>query len=209
MSNLNRILEKEVEVNLVVNTGYSESFDLDRAESISAQCVLEEHIIAEEAFAADTDVNTTTDEITVTGHGFVMGLKGTLTSTGTLPAGLAAATDYFVIVVDANTIKLADSYENAEAGTAIDITDVGTAGATHTFAPASVSDGSILFQVSNDGTNWADDTGTSVEITASAVTTATALFISKDRPTSRYARIKYSLGGGYISSVNQVLVRGS
>ena len=53
-----------------------------------------------------------------------------LTTTGTLPAGLALATDYYVIKVTDITIKLATSYANAVAGTAIDITDAGTG--THT-----------------------------------------------------------------------------
>lgn len=53
-----------------------------------------------------------------------------LTTTGTLPAGLALATDYYVIKVTDLTIKLATSYANAVAGTAIDITDAGTG--THT-----------------------------------------------------------------------------
>lgn len=53
-----------------------------------------------------------------------------VSSSGTLPAGLAAATDYFVIRLSDTTIKLATSYANAVAGTAIDITGAGTG--THT-----------------------------------------------------------------------------
>ena len=53
-----------------------------------------------------------------------------LTTTTTLPAGLALATDYYVIKVTDTTIKLATSYANAVAGTAINITDAGTG--THT-----------------------------------------------------------------------------
>lgn len=53
-----------------------------------------------------------------------------VSTTTTLPAGLAAATDYYVIKVTDTTIKLATSYANAVAGTAINITDAGTG--THT-----------------------------------------------------------------------------
>ena len=53
-----------------------------------------------------------------------------LTTTTTLPAGLSLATDYFVIKVTDLTCKLATSYANAVAGTAINITDAGTG--THT-----------------------------------------------------------------------------
>lgn len=49
-----------------------------------------------------------------------------LTTSGTLPAGLATATDYYVIKVTDTTCKFATSYANAVAGTAIDITDAGT-----------------------------------------------------------------------------------
>jgi hypothetical protein len=53
-----------------------------------------------------------------------------VSSTTTLPAGLSAATNYFVIKLTDSTFKLATSYANAVAGTAIDITSTGTG--THT-----------------------------------------------------------------------------
>lgn len=53
-----------------------------------------------------------------------------VSTTTTLPGGLAAATDYYVIKVTDLTCKLATSYANAVAGTAIDITTAGTG--THT-----------------------------------------------------------------------------
>jgi len=49
----------------------------------------------------------------------------TLTTTGTLPTGLALATTYYVIKVSETSIKLATSANNANAGTAIDITGQG------------------------------------------------------------------------------------
>ncbi len=54
-----------------------------------------------------------------------------LTTTGTLPAGLATGTQYYVITGNGSTtFKLASSHSNARAGTAIDITDAGSG--THT-----------------------------------------------------------------------------
>jgi len=58
------------------------------------------------------------------------GTRVRLTTTTTLPGGLATATDYYVIRVTDTTFKLATSYANAVAGTAINITDAGTG--THT-----------------------------------------------------------------------------
>lgn len=80
---------------------------------------------------ATTDVIVAADTITEAGHGMQTG-DGPIrvSSSTTLPAGLAAATDYWVIRVDDNTIKLATSKANALAGTAINITDQGTG--THT-----------------------------------------------------------------------------
>jgi hypothetical protein len=53
-----------------------------------------------------------------------------LTTTGTLPAGLSLATDYYVIKVTDTTIEFATTYANAVAGTQVNITDAGTG--THT-----------------------------------------------------------------------------
>ncbi len=50
----------------------------------------------------------------------------TFTVQGSVAAPLVNNTSYFVIDMDANTIKLATTSANAAAGTAIDITDVGT-----------------------------------------------------------------------------------
>lgn len=78
----------------------------------------------------------TNDTITYTGGGtgiqsnLLTGTRVQLTTTGTLPAPLATATDYFIIRIDDTTCYLANSYANALAGTRIDITTTGTG--THT-----------------------------------------------------------------------------
>lgn len=84
---------------------------------------------------ASSDVNTGTDQIAVTANSeLITGRTVVLTTTGTLPTGLALATTYYIIVVDSTHIKLATSLANAVAGTAIDITGAGsgTHTATHT-----------------------------------------------------------------------------
>ena len=77
---------------------------------------------------AGTSVSTTTvtignDTVTATGHGFKTGDGPILvSSTGTLATPLDTNTPYWIIVVDANTVKLATSYANAAVtGTAIDL----------------------------------------------------------------------------------------
>jgi len=72
----------------------------------------------------------TTDICTAAAHGYLTGDQVQVSSATTLPAGLAAATYYYVIKLTADTFKLANSLANAVAGTAVDITDTGTG--THT-----------------------------------------------------------------------------
>lgn len=63
-----------------------------------------------------------TDVITATGHTLVDGDKVRVSSTGTLPGGLSASTDYFVRDTSGSTFKLAAS----SGGAAIDITSTGS-----------------------------------------------------------------------------------
>lgn len=68
-----------------------------------------------------------TDICTAAAHGASTGWAIQVSNSGGgLPAGLAAATTFWMIVLDVNTFKLATSYANALAGTAIDITTNGT-----------------------------------------------------------------------------------
>lgn len=84
-------------------------------------------------FTADagTDIITWTTTVNHPSN-ILAGTRVRLTTSGTLPAGLALATDYYVIKVTDDTCKLATSYANAIAGTAINITDAGTG--THTMS---------------------------------------------------------------------------
>lgn len=87
-------------------------------------------------FNGATAVDPTTNGITLTAHGLVTGNKVTYSNGGgTTVVGLTDATDYYVIKVDANTVKLATTYTLALAGTAVDITADGV-GAAHTLKTA-------------------------------------------------------------------------
>lgn len=79
-------------------------------------------------------VSTAADTLTVTGHAYQNGDGPMqLTTTGTLPGGLALATNYWIEVVDVNTIKLHATLSAVLAkSAAIDLT-AGEAG-THTIA---------------------------------------------------------------------------
>lgn len=89
---------------------------------------------------ATTAINVGADTITKTAHGFVTA-DGPIvfSTTGGVPGGLGSGTDYWIIKVDADTIKLATSRANAIAGTQVDITSQGTgAGTPHSLTPRSV-----------------------------------------------------------------------
>ncbi len=77
---------------------------------------------------ASGDIDTSTDEFTVTGHGLntsdaVVYTEGT--GVVTAPSPLVDAQTYYAIVVDVDTIKLASSITNASTNTPIDITTAG------------------------------------------------------------------------------------
>jgi len=98
------------------------------------------------AFHRVTSVTTATSQNTITSNTFTASSSSGLlltytndfsnyqkvifTTTGTLPTGLALNTDYWLIRVSATTARVATSYANAKAGTAIAYTDAGTG--THT-----------------------------------------------------------------------------
>lgn len=82
-------------------------------------------------FTADdtTDICTYTSTASIPSN-ILTGTRVRLTTTTTLPAPLATATDYYVIRISDTTFSLATTYANAIAGTQIDITSTGTG--THT-----------------------------------------------------------------------------
>lgn len=67
------------------------------------------------------------DTLTLTAHGLLTA-DGPVrfSTTGTLPGGLAVDTDYWLIKVDADTLKVASSFLNALDGTAINLSDTGS-----------------------------------------------------------------------------------
>ena len=144
------------------------------------------------------EVATGTEILSIPSHGFTTGLKGQLTTTGTLPAGLSLATDYFVIVVTSGTIKFATSLALANAGTAVDITDTGTG--VHTFTPTTLSSATLKLQGSNDGTNYDDLASQSVTISAAG----NELF-HVSNPAYEYLRILFTPSAGAVGLTVKVV----
>lgn len=154
----------------------------------------------------DADVTVGSDSITKNSHGYLTGLKVALTTSGVLPGGLSAG-NYYIIKVDANTIKLATSQALAVAGTAVDITSA-AGGGTHTMTPAALS-GTIKLQASNDiatdgnPTNWAD-----IPNKSSSFSSGAYVLLGDVDPGYKWLRVVHTLAAGQINSVVTLCTKG-
>lgn len=147
-----------------------------------------------------SELELTDDEATIPSHGLTTGLKGQLTTTGTLPTGLSGGTDYYIIVVDANTVKFASSLANALAGTDIDITGEGDG--RHTFTPTSLAGATVTLQKSNDYDPITGGGNFDAVASATSITADGNVWFEIDKPKYKYARLSYTLTAGRLSTDN-------
>jgi len=100
--------------------------------------------------ATGTPFNVTTNVVTAVAHGLVTGQVVVPTiDDGSLPAPLVSGTEYFVIKVNDNSFKLAETRAKALLGTAVDITDQGTDSQVVTFTPQANA-GTVLMEYTTD-----------------------------------------------------------
>jgi hypothetical protein len=105
------------------------------------------------AWDGTTDLDDTTERITLSGHGYVTGDALIYDDGGgTTVTGLSDKQVVYVIRVDANTIELATTYANAIAGTNINLTDTGT-------STANVFHKRLIVQVFNNGASTSEQIG--------------------------------------------------
>jgi hypothetical protein len=150
---------------------------------------------------ATSAIDLTANTITKTAHGFATGLKGRLTTNGTAPTGLSTGVDYFVIVVDDDTFQLAASLDDANAGTAIDITGYGLG--TQTYTATALAGGTIKLQHRLDSSmSWVD-----VASSSSNVTVTASFPWDKDAPNYGQVKVVYTLTAGQLSVVTKAVVR--
>lgn len=108
--------------------------------------------VAETVLGLQTTVNLTDNTVSIPAHGFATGKAIALSiGSGSLPAGLSATT-YYLVAATADTVKFATSLANAEAGTAVDITDYGTTTQTMTLTPAIAGSGIFKVEMSTGTT---------------------------------------------------------
>lgn len=120
-----------------VEPGAPPEFDLDliAAGAASVTAVKLYGATRETGVIADAVFTSThgTDTLNIAAHGLLTGDGPVrVSSSGTLPAGLVAGTDYWIIRTAAGTLKLALSLSDALAGTAVETTSDGTG--THTLS---------------------------------------------------------------------------
>lgn len=142
MSAILNLLSKTYDAAVFPYTSNGSAIGVDKLQSLVLQAVVTDATPSNKTFT-NTNVSVANDTVTITAHGFLTGIAVTLTSSGTLPGGLATATTYYLIKVDADTIKFATSLVNALAGTAVNITDTGTVAATQTVVVTALS-GTLL-----------------------------------------------------------------
>ena len=116
--------------------------------------------------ANSTNVSTTNNTIVLTGHGLATGDPVYYYAASNVIGGLSNSKVYYVISVDANTIKLATSSSNASAGTAISLTSAPGSNTTQFIYQGVNINNNILF-VSSHGFKsgdhiFYDNTGTAI-----------------------------------------------
>lgn len=110
-------------VNNAVSTTQAALANIDLGESGAQHTALTNTSINFDTTVAN--VSSAANTITLTAHGYVPG-DAVILEGGAPPTGLSSGTVYYVIVDDANTIRLATTYTNSLAGTGVNITAPGT-----------------------------------------------------------------------------------
>jgi hypothetical protein len=118
-----------------------------------------------------SNVDIINDVITIIGHGFLIGMQ--IRFAGSLPAGLTAGTNYYVIPLDPDTFAVATSYANAISNTRIDLTTLVIGGTCNQYI-----ENNILYRATNTlgvgGTVWVQEfafAGSTTPVTGDSVIT--------------------------------------
>lgn len=209
VNNVTRSISVRIQNGVSTATQVQTAWNLVAAATAVATCAITgtgsnaQHIVSPFSFTGGVTpaVNVASNFITINIHKLTTGTVGQLTTTGTLPAGLSLATDYYVIVVNANAIQFATSLANAQAGIPVTMTDQGSLGAVNTFTPNSTS-ATLQFQGSNDATNWGN-IGSSITVTGNGTWSCELA-----PPTGIYTRISIVTNGSTLQSSNVFAVQG-
>lgn len=148
-----------------------------------------------------SEVDVTANSVAIPTHGFSEGLKVTLTTTGTLPAGLATATPYYLIIVDAGNVKFASSLQNALDGTPVDITSEGSSAGVNTLVVAALA-GSFVMRGSLTGAVWFDISP------SQTISSETEYLFSLTQPTVKFVALGVAISAGQLTIDQTYLGKG-
>lgn len=192
-------LHKSIADVSTAQTAYTESVDLKHSFGFAYRVSYTNTAPASDDFV-DGDVTVAEDSVTLTAHGMLTGLKGQLTTTGTLPAGLATSTDYYIIKVDDDTVKFASSLANANAGTAVTISGA-AGGGTHTFTPTAL-DAATQVEASVDNENW------ELVSSANSISATGSDFENVADVMYAYMRLRVTITAGQLDVSTRVFTKG-
>jgi len=145
------VMRKLVPVGSILNMALSDVPDgfvkcNGAALSRSTYADLFQKLVTDTGFSAQTFTITIASPgvVTKSSHGFKGGERLRLTTTGALPTGLSAGSEYFVYYIDANTFRL-QTFANVLAGTYVNTS--GTQSGTHSYTRTlwGLGDGSTTF----------------------------------------------------------------
>lgn len=201
---------KRLQASTTTVTGdtYSDTFEVLTGDSFVIKAVVD--VVAPSAGTSAAANWNTSDIITVNAHGFVTGLKGQVTTSGTEPTGISLLTDYFVAKISANTFYLYDTLANALAYAAsgsttgrVNITNIGVG--NHTFTPTALAGGSVVLQ----GTvNPAEGVYADIPSTTEAITADATIVWEIDNVRYPKYRVKSTNTAGYFTVVADVAIQG-
>ena len=201
---LQRLIQKDLFASvglLSTQAGDSEVIKLTYGDRLSVQSFYDVSAPTAKVVASGSIVFATATW-TSTAHGFTTGLIVQLTTSTALPTPLQLLTNYYVIVLSADTFQIASSLVNALAGTPITLSDSGTGNQTVT--PTALAGASVGYWVSNveEGDYW------TLLTTATAITVDGSSYLAQ--PDVAYRRFKAVKGltSGVVSLQSYVLVTG-
>lgn len=204
-----QVLSNNAQSSTVAQTGGGNAVNVKQAKTVNLKLVISVVTPAAKTFTAAAS-----NICTAAAHGYVTGLKVQVSNSGgALPGGLSGATDYFVIYLSANTFSLAESLVNANAGTAVDITDAGSG--TQTITPTAIAGASVKLQGCTDNEVSSSSVFIDLPIKATgdatksaSITAISNLSLSEVDPSVNFIRPYYTLTAGQLSVVETALVKG-
>lgn len=133
-------------------------------------------------------------------HGCETGLKVRFSSSGTLPSGLSAGVDYYLIRNTSDALEVASSLQNAFDGVGITFGSDGTG--THTITPEAAVTPTITLEASLDLEVWAPISGINVPLTA------TPYLIESETAYYHYLKVIVNVEGGQYNLYSKLMSKG-